>query len=133
MLVEERHQRTAVVAAELLESDRSSRRASCPRTTWWPCIATAGSLAAEVRPGVGFRSVRRAHRGQLDRLAAARESTPRRKKERGTHQRVQGPQTRPRCKPLRPDRMRRLTTPSARDGARLRCMPCAVGWLVIGG
>jgi hypothetical protein len=28
------------------------------------------------RPGVGFRSARRAHRGQLDRLAAGRESSP---------------------------------------------------------
>jgi hypothetical protein len=38
-----------------------------------------------------------------------------------------GPRTRPRCKPLRQDGTRRLTMPTARDRARLRCVsfhPC---------
>jgi hypothetical protein len=40
----------------------------------------------------------------------------------GPRQIVQGPYNRPRCKPLRQDCIRRLTTPNARDGARPRCM-----------
>ena len=45
MLVEERCQRQAVVAAELLESDRSSRWASCPRRTPYTLSAAAQNAA----------------------------------------------------------------------------------------
>jgi hypothetical protein len=57
---------------------------------------------------------------QLDRLAAGHGRSP--AELTGIHQRVQGPQTRPRFKPLRQDCVRRLTTPSARDGARPPCV-----------
>jgi hypothetical protein len=66
--------------------------------TRWTRIATANSLDFGGRPTDGFRSVRRPHRGQFDGLAARHERSP--AELTGMHPRVQGPQTRPRCKYL---------------------------------